>query len=337
MFVDENRLLAYALCAVRNGMSLDSWDKYAELIAADRRGRQSILAKSEPDRSWFDLLEPLRQNGFIKLPTTLPSDTVNHIVSHLRAYPVHKGPHVFAFDGRAKPFEEARTDYSMVGYRSDQCICTPHVVDLFNDPRLIDLLEAYLGCVPTLYSLNAWWSFPANQPELVYSQYFHRDIDDWRFVTLFLYLTDVDDASGPHQVIPGSHRVEGMAALAKSAKAAGKDINGFDPAASFVGAMGTEYSQNCEQLFGDMVFNVVGPAGTMHLVNTIALHRGLMPTRSPRLVMWARYGLGPTINSSDLEHGPLSRRLVPTFLSDSPRNRYINRLLFDFDRGPDKY
>ncbi len=48
-----------------------------------------------------------------------------------------------------------------------------------------------------------------------------------------------------------------------------------------------------------------------------------------------RYGLGPTCNSSDLEHGPLSKRLVPTFMPDSPRNRFINRLLFDFDVGPE--
>ena len=36
-------------------------------------------------------------------------------------------------------------------------------------------------------------------------QYFDRDDDDWRFVTLFTYVTDVGDGEGPHQIIPYSH------------------------------------------------------------------------------------------------------------------------------------
>ncbi len=69
----------------------------------------------------------------------------------------------------------------------------------------------------------------------------------------------------------------------------------------------------------------------MFLVNTLALHRGLMPTRAPRLLMWARYGLGPTVISADREHGPIARRQIPTTLENSPRNRYVNRLLIRFE------
>lgn len=330
----DHQLSALALNALRNGLPLDAWDRFGELIVADRRKRQPHLAKAMPDGSWFGLLDQLRGDGFVRLPTTLPRGVVSDIRKHLEAEPVCKGPNVYSFDGRAKRLEDARSEYPMAAYRSDQVMRAPHIVDLFNDPRLIDFLETYLGCVPTLYYLSAWWSFPANRPELIYSQYFHRDIDDWRFLTLFLYLSDVDEATGPHQVLPGSHTLAGMTTLVNKAKAAGRDLRGFDPAASFVSSMGEEFSQDCERLFNDAVFNAVGPAGTMYLVNTVALHRGLLPLRSPRLVVSARFGLGPTCNSSDLEHGPIAKRLIPTFLSDSARNRFINRLLFDFDRGP---
>ena len=50
---------------------------------------------------------------------------------------------------------------------------------------------------------------------------------------------------------------------------------------------------------------------------------------------WARYGLGPNTNSADLEMGPLGLRQVSTTLQDTPRNRYVNRLLFEFDRRPE--
>ena len=53
------------------------------------------------------------------------------------------------------------------------------------------------------------------------------------------------------------------------------------------------------------------PAGTVFIANTVAIHRGLMPTAKPRLIVWARYGLGCNTNSTDLEQGPLARILTP--------------------------
>ena len=333
--MNEEQLSTQALTAIRKSLPLNSWSKLADAIVSDRHRRQAHLAKPEPDRTWFGVLDQLRGNGFVKIPTMLPLEKVAEIRAHFDAHPVHKGPHVYSFDGRPKRMDEARRDYSMAGYRFDQVMRAPNLIDTFNDPRLIDLIEAYFGCVPTLYSVNAWWSFPANRPELIHSQHFHRDIDDWRFVTLFLYLTDVDGVGGPHQVISGSHTLDGMTSLVAKAKAAGREVGNFDPAESFVSTAGEQFSLDCERLFGDSIFNATGAAGTMWLVNTMALHRGLVPTKSPRLIVWARYGLGPSVNSIDTEQGPVAKRLIPTSLADTPRNRFVNRLLFDFDRGPD--
>jgi len=251
--------------------------------------------------------------------------------SFLEQFPVHKGPHAYAYDAPQVPLEDARSQFPIAGYRSDQLLRAPGLIDNLNDPRLIDLIEAYLGCVPTLYSVNAWWSFPAEKPELFYSQYYHRDTDDWRFVTLFIYLTDVGADGGPHQVIPGSHSLEGMQTLSGR----GSWFKPFDVASTFSNAMGADFAEECERRFGSHAETLVGPAGSMFLVNTLALHRGLMPTRAPRLLMWARYGLGPTVISADREHGPISRRQIPTALADSPRNRYVNRLLFRFESKGD--
>lgn len=335
--MDEGQLFARALSAIRETQPINTWSVYADAIARDRRKVQKGLEKAKPDRGWFAGLDELRERGFTKLPLTLPIEVVADIRAHFDANPVHRGPHVYAFDGRPKRLDQARRDYSMAGYNFAQVLAAPHIVDIFNNPLLIDMIEEFMGCVPTLYSLNGWWSFPANRPELIHSQYFHRDIDDWRFLTLFLFLTDVDTLGGPHQVIAGSQTLEGTRRLVAKAKAAGRDVGGFDPENSFVSSAGEQLSKDCERLFGEHVFNATGPAGTMWLVNTMALHRGLVPLQSPRLIVWARYGLGACVNSVDLEHGPVARRLVPTSLADTPRNRFVNRLLIDFDRGPIGY
>jgi hypothetical protein len=332
---EDQRLQGRAMAAVRQSMPSCSWDRHAEAIVADRRSRERHLRKpdGEVDRSLFGELENFRSSGMLRLPCGLSPDEASALRTSLEVLPVHPGPHTLSGPATQRPLADVRREAQLAGYTMDQLLRTPALIDVFNRPAIVDFIELYLGCVPTLYSLNAWWSFPATAPELAFVQFFHRDSDDWRFCTLFTYLTDVDLMGGPHQVIAGSHTLAGMQRLVDRTRAEGRDAGDFDVTDSFATSMGKRFSARCEQLFGDAIVNMTGPAGTMFLVNTLALHRGLLP-RSPRLMIWARYGLGPNSNSADLEQGPLSSSQIVTAVRDTPRNRYINRLLFEFERGP---
>jgi len=109
----------------------------------------------------------------------------------------------------------------------------------------------------------------------------------------------------------------------------------MDVERSFVHDMGEDSSSACEQHFRNAAVQLTGPADSMFLVNTLALHRGIVPTRTDRLIIWALYGLGSNTNSTDLERGPVGIRLVPTRLQGTPRETYINRLLLQFERKPE--
>jgi hypothetical protein len=332
----DKQNVAQAFAAIRKFLPSCQWDAYATVIADERRQRESHLQKSsnEIDRSFWSLLEDFRRVGFVRLPIVLTPGAVAAIRDHLYLHPVYSGSHIYSSDYRARALEVAQLTFQMAGYRADTLLQAPGLLDICNDPRIVDFIEAYLGCVPTLYSINGWHSFPAAAPAMENVQYFHRDNDDWRFCVLFLYLSNVDSTGGPHQVIPGSHTLEGMVRLLEQARATGEDISPFDPTTSFTDFFGRNFSSNCERLFGSSAVSLTGVEGSLFLVNTIALHRGLVPSKTARLMTWARYGLGPNTNSMDLEQGPLARRLVNTSVTDTPRNRYINRLLFEFERGP---
>jgi hypothetical protein len=332
----DQHLLSRALAIVRRKLPSSAWADFADAIAVDRSRHEAHLRKPEQtiDRSLLGEIDTFRSRALLKVPCGLDQESVTVLRRQLAALPVHRGPHVLSAGGPPRPLEYTQLRSQMAGYSMDQLLRTPGLVDLLNRPDIIDFIELYLGCVPTLYSVNAWWSFPADQPDLLHVQYFHRDTDDFRFCALFICLTDVNAATGPHQVITGSHTAAGMQRLLEQARTRGEDTASFDIERSFVDFFGQGFSARCERLFGDAIENVTGPAGTMFLVNTIALHRGLVPSDSPRLMIWARYGLGRNTNSADLEQGPLCRRQVCTALDDTPRNRYINRLLFEFDRGP---
>jgi hypothetical protein len=52
--------------------------------------------------------------------------------------------------------------------------------------------------------VSARWSYPgAASGEVV--QKFHRDTEDWLAFRVTVYLTEVDDAAGPHVYVKGTH------------------------------------------------------------------------------------------------------------------------------------
>ncbi len=193
---------------------------------------------------------------------------------YLNGQPTHNSYHVQGFESA-----------NYAGHTPEQVLRAPGLLDLFNDERIISRVTAFLGFSPVLYSVNAWWSLTADKAAGPHSQFFHRDIDDDRFLVLFLYLTDVGMDGGPHQI----QREDGS------------------------------------------IISCLGIAGTMWLVNTLALHRGLVPTSSPRLVCWARYGRGPNRNSLD-KYGVAPQALaeLPTMMTGTPGERHVNSLLVAF-------
>lgn len=336
----DQKLLERAVAIARQALPSCDWAAVGSRIAADRTEFEQRLRKpvNEIDTRLEPGLDAFIRDAVIVHPMTLEAEKVAEIRRHLEGQTVHKGFHVYNSDRRQCALEEARAAGPFAGYTMDQLMRTPHLIDFFNHPAIVDFVEMALGCVPTLYSINAWWSFPATTPTGHGAQFFHRDNDDWRFVTLFLYLTDVDGESGPHQLIKGSHTLSGMTDLVEQARTRGEDMP-LDALASFSDESYFDgiFSATCERAFKASITNIVGPAGTIFMANTVAAHRGLMPASKPRLVAWARYGMGPNTNSADLEQGPLARAQVRTALRDTPRNRYVNRMLFEFDRRPGLY
>jgi hypothetical protein len=335
----DQRLLTRQLAVSRMAMPSCRWPAVADAIVADRRTGEKHLRKPDADidRTLFGLLPELKAKGVVVPDLRLDRRKVAAVRAYLDPLPVYRGSHILSSDYRLCPFAEVQQDSAFAGYTADQLLRAPHLVDFFNQPAIVDFLEEAIGCVPTLYSLNAWWSFPATSPTGDGMQRFHRDTDDWRFFTLFVYLTDVDEGAGPHQLVPGSQTLEGMTRLidgirARAAEPVIEPLQSFEPDTYFR----PTFSAFVESQLKEATVDIGGAAGTMFIANTIAIHRGLMPTATPRLIVWARYGLGRNTNSIDLEQGPLARLLTNSALPDTLRNRYVNRLLFEFDRynGP---
>ena len=71
---------------------------------------------------------------------------------------------------------------------------------------MLKLAQQYFGASPVQDLVAAWWSAPGGGSASAAAQMYHFDLDRPRFLKLFVYLTDVDSATGPHAYVRGTHR-----------------------------------------------------------------------------------------------------------------------------------
>ncbi len=153
-----------------------------------------------------------------------------------------------------------------VGYFSNEQVANaPHCLRLANDPQILDAVATVLGAKPTISYMAAWWSMAGRgKPE--HAEMFHRDVDDLRFVKLFVYLTDVTSTSGPHMFVRASHKSEELSERIRYADEAVENVFPKED-----------------------ILTLTGSAGTMFLENTFGLHRGIPPSHEPRLIFQVLY------------------------------------------------
>lgn len=96
--------------------------------------------------------------------------------------------------------------FHIASYLNETCSA---VKQLENDPGLLAIAAKFLGTDPVHIGSEISWSFPVSATpvqKLKSAQVFHYDLDDYRFIKFFFYLTDVDLSSGPHVCIRKSHK-----------------------------------------------------------------------------------------------------------------------------------
>jgi hypothetical protein len=150
-------------------------------------------------------LEELSTNGIVKLNANLSQEQLLEILSYLKRIPVFGGHVPAQSDGIRRYLEKGAKEFPFGSYALEDIIQCPHLLKLALRIDILSLAAAYLGCTPTIYSMNSWWSFPAFSPAM--TQDYHRDVDDYKFLALFVYLTDVRGEShgGQHQFIMKTH------------------------------------------------------------------------------------------------------------------------------------
>jgi hypothetical protein len=186
-------------------------------------------------------------------------------------------------------------DAAIIGYPIPVVLGCPHLLELANEPRLLTLVGAYLGCKPTIITWGLLRSRPAIGSAAI-TQKFHRDREGWRSVKLFVYLTDVDEVAGPHMYACGSHRTR-----------------------SSLRARCYSDAEVAARTGPQTIDTITGEAGFGFLADTFGLHKGESPAARERLILQIHYACVP---SPLYIYGPLrlsgpSMGLIPTSTGSS--------------------
>lgn len=212
-----------------------------------------------------DALRTLSIDGYAPLPSLFNSGQVADIHAFLRP----KLLTARRVNGQPFTIDDVPAGIRIADYSTNDLIEAPHILGLANSPSLLRIAASYIGCKPTISALGLRWSFP-NSSIGTDVQAFHRDSDDWRYMKILVYLTDVDEGAGPHVYVKGTHLAKLSAKLRHY-----KD-------------------RDIENQYGsERTIVATGKAGFGFAVDTSGIHKGQVPMSSARLMLQIQYSILP--------------------------------------------
>jgi hypothetical protein len=142
------------------------------------------------------------------------------------------------------------------------------------DPHVLSVVRRYIGTEPLFVGTALWRSriAPCANSDYhgrTYAQKFHFDVADFRSVTLFIYLTDVETAdAGAHVLIEGTHQIKSMREIV------------------------TPWLTDslAQAKYGDRIKVVTGPRGTGFFEEQTIIHKQALP-QQPRVALLITYSL----------------------------------------------
>jgi hypothetical protein len=215
-------------------------------------------------------LEILQKKGWAPLKPLLSAAQIEDVLLFLKT---------------KKPIGVGRASYQL-----DDVLRCPHLLSTINHPAVLSIARHYLGCPATISSIGIHLTTPVER-QPVGVQCFHRDMDEWKFFKLFVYLSDVDEETGPHEFVEGSQRTSGSIMALPCVD---------------------------EKLEQSHRRKILGPAGTTFIADTWGIHRGNMPISKPRLILQVQYSILPI---AMFDYTPVNIPF-PDYI-----DRYTNRLL----------
>lgn len=233
-----------------------------------------VLGLWQEPGSFAETLGQIQRDGYAVIPDAISPELAGELSATFAATPCHLTSDSFAsgssdYDTVVDFENPAAEKYAIPGRR---LLHMPRVRELLLDRGLLQMAQAYIGSVPIVDIVTAWYSFPSAKPSHQAAQLFHFDLDRIKWLKVFFLLTDQNERNGAHVFIPGTHRDGGIGkALLKRgyARLEDQDVAAVHPRSTWK--------------------TMEGKAGTILFEDTRGLHKGTNLLEGYRLMLQFEY------------------------------------------------
>ncbi len=267
--------------------------------------KQSIFKELDIDSA----VDSLRRDRAY-LGINLPSETLHELLDYTATHDCYAdSSHELGFNYAQKQEAEKKYGKVFVGadYFNTTLLC-PAIRKLVHDPKLLYIAAQYLGGKPLYTGSRLWWLFAKREEEKKLllsditflslrkearngSYFFHYDLDDYRCLKFFFYLTEVDSSAGPHMFVKESHKRKKISHLySLFRRCPDEAIEEF------------YNSQN--------IITICGKPGFGFAEDTFCFHKATIPTIKDRLVLLLQFTLNDYGNQMDVADSKLLERTL---------------------------
>ena len=198
-----------------------------------------------------ELIREFREKGYCCLGKIFTDQQCHNFVNNLNNKYFYNSQQPLQSDGKLyffnnKNFKE-KYNFNYFCFTQDNLANSKEIQNFLDEKK--NLFRSILNFDYEVYSSLTWVNLPTKKRH--YVQKWHRDYDDFKFLTVIINWSDIDINNGATKYIEGSHN---------NAKTNGKEIN------------------------------FQGKKGTVFLVDNYGLHSGTLPRDSVRITSWLRLG-----------------------------------------------
>lgn len=194
--------------------------------------QRPLISKYETAHSAFEnlnadeIVQSLNKDGFC-LGINLSQSIVQELIefaNYTNCYGNGEYQLGFSYSEKEEAEEKYGQPFIRAEYFNTNLLC-PAINELASDPHLLEIAARYLGGNPIHTGSHLGWLFSVSEQRqhlllesirfLSFKKtirdgayFFHYDLDDYRFLKFYFYLTDVDLLSGVHVCVRGSHKKE---------------------------------------------------------------------------------------------------------------------------------
>lgn len=274
-----------------------------------------VLGVGKPE-AMATATKALQTDGYHVFGQVIPEDVRSRLVDFASTAPcmaIYPGRRTY----EATSVDLTRTDVDGFQILPQAVLDQPDIQRLLIDPSFWAVAQEYLGCWPTAVGAVMRWSIPSERADSdALAQMYHWDAGWLRWVNYFGYLTDVDQESGPHMYVRGTHLPHTKPADLRArsyTRIPDDDIARFYPLEDIV--------------------TITGKSGTIFAGDTRCWHKGLHPTRHKRLTV--QLSFANTVLMSSMFFGEkltIKRSHLPEFRNFvRERPEAFSSLYYDFE------